>query len=156
MKRKRIISLLCFTSVLFTGCKNNVQNTGMESDAAISISLSSYEESFPDTAYFKKPQFLVLETTDESLMSERIERIIADDNLLFVFDYSQNQVLVFDSTGKFINKINRKGQGPNEYIQICDFTVDTDKKQIILSADIPAKLMYFSYKYRDPVNRRKV
>ena len=142
---KHLISLLCFFIVFFLSCKKNVPNTDVESETSKIITLSSIEESFQDTTYFKKPKITVLETTDESLLTERIDRIITDDSLLFIFDGRLRQVFVFDITGKFINKIDRKGQGPNEYVQICDFTIDTDKKQIILSADIPSKLMYFTY-----------
>ena len=144
MKKNQIITLLFFSFALFFSCKNRDQSRLNESGAEKIITLTSIEASFQDTAYFKTPQVVVLETTDESLLSE-ISRIITDDNLLFIFDNQLDQLFVFDVTGKFIHKINRKGQGPKEYVQVCDFTIDTENKQIILSADRPAKLMYFTY-----------
>ncbi|MDR2147085.1 MAG: 6-bladed beta-propeller, partial [Tannerella sp.] len=133
---------------MFFNCKDSHRNTGTESDAVKTITLTSLEESFQDTAYFKKPQIIVLETTDESLLSDRIARIVTDDSLLFVYDDTQEQVFVFDISGKYLHKIDRKGQGPGEYVQNCDFTLDTDNKQIILSVDIPSKFMYFTYDCR--------
>ena len=145
MKKVLIIFPLWFILFLFFNCKNNAKHTDILSDTTITITLTSIDESFQDTSYFKRPEIIVLETTDESLLSDRISRIITDDSMLFIFDDMQDQVFVFDLNGKFINKINKKGQGPKEYVQICDFAIDKEKKQIILSADIPAKLMYFSY-----------
>ena len=144
MKKDRIIALLCFLFLMFFSCKDKKHQTVIKSDTAKIITLSSFEQSFQDTTFFKSPKIIVLETTDESLLAE-ISRIISCDSLLFIFDDSQDQLFVFDITGKYIQKINHKGQGPKEYNQICDFTVDSDKKQIILSADRPAKLMYYTY-----------
>ena len=52
---------------------------------------------------------------------------------------------MFDITGKYLGNIYSKGQGPREHTQVTDFTIDPDRKQIILLCDIPYKRMYFTY-----------
>lgn len=145
MKKEYIISIMCFSIIIFLGCnKKKTKNTYIDSENVVSISISNFEKVFYDTAYFKKPQIIVLETNEESFLSE-IKRISYDDNILFIFDKSLMKISFFDVTGKYINSIDRRGNGPEEYIQISDFAIDTSKKQIILLCDIPNKLMYFDY-----------
>ena len=144
MRKKIIISVLCFFSIVFFGCKKSTQRADVDLDRTVTISATSIEEVFADTSYFGKPQIIVLETLEESLLSE-MSRIAIANNNLFIFDKNLMNILIFDITGKYINKIDRIGQGPEEYLQISDFALDTNKEQIILLCDVPNKLMYFAY-----------
>nr|WP_158712927.1 6-bladed beta-propeller [Parabacteroides pacaensis] len=144
MKKKLIITATCVLALLFSSFKGNAQKAGINSKGVKTITLSSIKESFQDTVYFKEPQAIVLETTEESLMTS-IRRIFMDDNRLFIYDRQLHNIFIFDITGKYISKIDSKGQGPREYSQICDFTIDPIKKHIILLCDIPEKRMYFTY-----------
>ena len=143
MKKKRLL-FLCFSLFFFFSCNKADRKAYIDLDGYTTIVASSIQETLLDTFSFKKPNIVILETIDESILGE-IKRISFDDNKLFIFDSKVMQVLVFDINGKYINKIFHKGQGPKEYIQISDFAIDTDKKQILLLCDIPNKLMYFTY-----------
>lgn len=143
MKKELLTTIVCAFTLLFFSCKPNTQKADINSKDAKIITLSSIEESFQDTAYFKEPQVVVLETLDNSLLTE-IEKISMDDNILFIFDRQLHNIFMFDITGKYISKIDCKGEGPGEYAQINDFTIDPVKKQIILICT-PYKRMYFTY-----------
>ena len=66
-----------------------------------------------------------LEETPESLLS-RVQYIFQhDDNLLF-YNRGIGDIFIFDETGKFKRKINRTGNGPEEYKQITDFWLEGD------------------------------
>lgn len=72
-----------------------------------------------------------LETTEESLIGE-ITKIKYYNKKFYVFDQNESQSLfVFNSDGKFINKINR-GQGPGEIIEPWDFNINEDNGSILL------------------------
>ena len=142
MKTKLII--LYLSSVVFFGCGKKNQKASVNMDGVTTISVSSVEETLQDTSCFKKPQIIVLETIEESLLS-RIDRISFDENRLFIFDKNLMEILSFDLTGKYIGKVKNRGQGPGEYIQISDFAIDINQKQMILLCDVPNKLMYFTY-----------
>ncbi|WP_106832092.1 6-bladed beta-propeller [Parabacteroides pacaensis] len=144
MKKELIITAMCAFSILFFSCKENAQKTEIDSKDVKTIAVSSIKESFQDTAYFKDPQIVVLETIDESLIAN-INRIFMDDNILFIYGWKLQEILMFDINGKYLNKIDRKGEGPGEYVQITDFTIDPVKKQIIVLCSIPEKRMYFTY-----------
>ncbi|WP_106832093.1 6-bladed beta-propeller [Parabacteroides pacaensis] len=144
MKKELIISIVYAFSILLFSCKENAQKADIDSKDVKTLTLSSMEEAFNDTAYFKGPQLVALETTDESLIAN-IDRVFMDDNKLFIYDLQLQEIFIFDVTGKYLSKISRKGKGPGEYIQITDFTIDPIKKQILALCSIPHKRMYFTY-----------
>lgn len=67
-------------------------------------------------------RIIPLETTDESLVGE-IAKIKKHDNTYYVL--SAQSLLSFDANGRFISKLKRQGEGPEEYIRIEDFDVYT-------------------------------
>lgn len=61
-----------------------------------------------------------------------VDKAIIKDGKIFIFDYhARNQVLVFDTTGKFLYPIGQRGKGPGEYTQMRNFTVDDQYVYII-------------------------
>jgi len=72
-----------------------------------------------------------LETNDNSLIWQ-INKVIFYNNRLYIHDVRQQVILCFDSSGKFLFKINQKGQGPDEYLYLGDFNIDTFNNQILL------------------------
>ncbi len=99
----------------------------------IKESLTSY--------FFKHRKIVQLQTTEKSLISN-INRIIIFNNRYYIFDHKSKSICIFDSKGKFIKRIKRVGKGPGEYIQITDFTIKPDKRQIILLCDIPNSFIF--------------
>lgn len=85
MKKDLPFLIACVFALVFAGCKEKDRKNGADTDDVKTITLSSIEESFQDTSYFKNPQVVVLETRDESLLSE-MTRIFMDDGKLFIFD----------------------------------------------------------------------
>jgi len=73
-----------------------------------------------------------LELTDESLIGT-IMRVIYTGDYLIIYDSNGPKVLIFDSQGKFIRQIGRKGQGPGEYIIIGDIAFDCSENIIFIS-----------------------
>src|SRR5690554_7503187 len=61
-----------------------------------------------------------LETKENSLLGE-IQKVELYDEKIFIL--SRNQIFVFEQNGKFIQKTNRTGRGPGEYIEIKDFDI---------------------------------
>ena len=69
-----------------------------------------------------------LETKDEALFNNFFRVFVTDRNI-FVQDFTR--VLVFDSEGKYLSKIERIGHGPQEYIDISHFWPFEDKIYIV-------------------------
>jgi hypothetical protein len=86
--------------------------------------------------FFKNVVPIILETTQNSLIGEMIDKLYAMDSILIIADYSEaKSIFVFNREGKFSHKIGRMGRGPGEYVNISDFCVDTVGK-IIYVLDI--------------------
>ena len=75
--------------------------------------------------YFKKIDLIPLETNNEVLIG-RMYQIIYHENQYYVFDdhRTQNLIHIFDETGKFISKIDKRGQGPGEYIRVNEMIIN--------------------------------
>jgi len=131
-------------------CSSKKSNTTEEHILAISENKNIYivdidsipkEEKIGYSSVFKKGKTIILETKNECLIGS-IDGIQVLEDKLFILDYLTNSLWVFNKEGKFIRKIGGPGQGPGEYLDISDFTIDPLKKEIYL-LDSSAKI----YKY---------
>jgi hypothetical protein len=90
----------------------------------IHINPSKVEEAY-DISNDVEPEWdlVALETTDDCLISE-IRRIEYQNSKYYVFDKTGNSVFIFDSAGKYISKLYKKGAGPDEYSKIDAFCLE--------------------------------
>ena len=72
--------------------------------------------------------YIKLETTSECYICG-FQRIIRDNNLLFILDNKKN-IFEFDIQGHFIRKIGSKGGAKNEYIRLMDIFLDKKEKSV--------------------------
>ena len=92
------------------------------SENVISVDLDK-----PDVAsifdLFTSIELIPLETSPEVLIAG-IRKIITHGDRFYTLDPVQSIIFVFDHSGKFIFKIDRKGRGPGEYVSITDFSIN--------------------------------
>ena len=83
--------------------------------------------------YASSVNYVPLETTDECLLAEELQ-VITTTQYIFVHDQIMYKVYRFDKTsGKYLNMVGSRGQGPGEYTRLLGFYVDdTDKKCFLL------------------------
>lgn len=72
------------------------------------------------------------ETTDESIISN-ICRVWHYKSCVYILDHKY-QILVFDESGKYLWKLNKRGQGPGEYTRLLDFAIDQKHDYLLLLA----------------------
>ena len=61
-----------------------------------------------------------------------IEKLVVQDDKIFILDFrNRNQVLVFDTTGKFLFPVGALGRAPGEFLETRNFTVDSNHIYII-------------------------
>lgn len=70
---------------------------------------------------FSKVEIIPLEVSESSLLHENISKIIFHNNMYYVMPVKQNTLFVFDSRGKYLDQINKHGNGPGEYNELQDF-----------------------------------
>jgi len=57
-------------------------------------------------------------------------RTFYTDSLILIKNGSNQNIVIFDNNGKYLNSIDKRGRGPNEYLYITDFTFNTDDKTV--------------------------
>jgi hypothetical protein len=59
----------------------------------------------------------------------RVSSIFIRKKYIYAVDASQDMIFVFDKTGKFISKLDKKGEGPDEYRYIKSVLSDIDDSE---------------------------
>ena len=126
--------------VIFTllGCSDrDVINEG--DCRVIEVDLSSKMGKYED--YFQYRSFIALETTEESLV-QWVDKIEFYNDTIFILDSRQAIVLVFDGTGKYISKIDRKGRSGEEYLSLSDFFIDGSNRIYVYDGTQGVVILY--------------
>jgi hypothetical protein len=96
--------------------------TTTEKKHAIKVDFSNSEQvSVFD--YFKSIELIPLETNDDVIIGD-LRKIIYYQDRYYTFDAKQHIINVFDTNGKFIFKIAKRGQGPGEYPSLEDININ--------------------------------
>ena len=134
---KNIIPLI-FITLLISNCQRNASHTvrTIEINPA-----DSTDNGFSD--YFEMEQYIILESSDSSLM-QSVRKIYIANNKIFILTWGNAQILIFDINGNFISKINNYGRGPEEYSYAVDFSISSNGYTICLYDKALTKLIYYS------------
>ena len=120
-----ILCLSCSTHI------NEVDGKGLyviNLDSAAQNSANIFQYS----SLYKGIRTVMLETSKSCLIGSISKMRICDGNIYILDSHIAKSLYVFDMDGRFIKKIGSVGQGPGEYIEPRDFTIDTENKVIYL------------------------
>lgn len=95
--------------------------------------------------FFSKIELYPLEYSDNSLLSfesGESDKVVMCDNQFWFLNKKQGEIVVFDSVGNYIKRLNKKGNGPNEYISINDFLISKRDTLEILSPEGHCIMLY--------------
>jgi len=132
MKRFYLILIIL---TLFESCsykKEPAIKSLMNNNNSIILSLNTLDVSPVDIdSLFEMVFYIKPEVTEESLISNYSKVIIKNEKIFIMDNSKSNQaIFIFDMDGKFLYSINKRGNGPGEYLSISDFYVD-EKNNII-------------------------
>lgn len=102
----------------------------------------------PDPAKVEEMQrnmqirFVPLETTDESLFNGQGSSLVTYGNRIFVRDHDQDCIIVFDDKGNYLNRICRKGEGPEEYVAMLGVVVNNN---LVYVLDMRGKVQVYDF-----------
>ncbi|MDR2085829.1 MAG: 6-bladed beta-propeller [Dysgonamonadaceae bacterium] len=94
--------------------------------------------------YLQYTSFIVLETTNDNLIS-LIDKILFFKSHIYILDSKQGSIFIFDDKGKYLSKIDRRGEGPDEYITADDFVIDQLNNQIQIYDGTSGHIINYSY-----------
>ena len=86
-------------------------------------------------------KYIPLETNDEFITQGAVEAI--GEKYIIVKNYSDGNIFVYDRSGKAIRKINRKGQGGEEYISCSGITLDEENNEIFVDDHMSKKVLVY-------------
>jgi len=134
-----LFALICLLS-----CDNSSKNKVNSKFETISLETNIT----PKLSDFVDDDFdLVTLEMNEDCTIGIVNKVEIVDNEIFVLDaFISNSIFVFDLKGKFKRKIDNKGKGPGEYIQLYSFCTDKDKDLIYLLDNGSSKLLKYSLK----------
>lgn len=120
MKGMNFINMLIVFTFLFSCKGNSPEMSDRVGEKVIPVDVNNeIEISIYDL--FSKVEIIPLEVSESSLLYEYIDKIIFHNNMYYVMPAKQNVLFVFDSQGKYVDQINKQGNGPGEYNELEDF-----------------------------------
>lgn len=75
-------------------------------------------------------EYITLETPKNAFIYEA-DKIEQDENRIYVADLRGDKIVAYDRNGRYLNCLDKKGNGPGEYLEIRSFTIDGKNLYII-------------------------
>ncbi|MDD3322732.1 MAG: 6-bladed beta-propeller [Paludibacter sp.] len=101
----------------------NKQESKYKCEQTFSIEKSIVDNVFEWPKSIKIDRCVRLETCDSVLIGS-VKKIIVEGDKYYIFDSKNKTIFEFNQEGKFISKICRQGNGPQEYVEIRDFDLN--------------------------------
>lgn len=131
--RYLVIILILIQTSCHTERLNQDSTTQVNLPATISLSeiINSPQKNFNLSSIAENIEYIQLETCKESILGN-IQTIVPIDIGYLVVDNTES-IFLFDQDGKFIWRINNKGRGPTEYLELSTpIGIDTAENEIIV------------------------
>ncbi|MDR1339097.1 MAG: 6-bladed beta-propeller [Prevotellaceae bacterium] len=124
--------IIVLTAVLLSGC-NHQKPSGQTGDyIRIPVNPAAASESVNASGIFSDIEYIPLESVDKHLIG-RVSQVIAYKDRFYILDrYKAQSVFCFQQDGKFLFELNRRGQGPGEYVELTNISIDYDKEHLLL------------------------
>jgi hypothetical protein len=142
MKRvNAILSTILLVMIGLVGCK---QSRNQHDDfVTVDVTKSSYPKKKLILQDFMDVEYIVLETNDDFICQGDVLDI-GKEYILVKNDIRDGDIFIFDrKTGKGLRKINRKGQGSEEYIFIDRVTLDEENGEIFVTVTFQKKIIVY-------------
>lgn len=126
---KNLIFILIIFQAILLSCVEGKQ----PADNVITVDVT--KNNFPKKELiiqdFMNVEYIPLETTDEFINQGFVQEI-GKEIILVINRTDDGNIYVYDRTGKALRKINRKGQGGEEYTYITKIILDEDNNEILV------------------------
>ena len=129
-KNNRTLLLLILLVPFLSDCKNEKKSI-KKSNISIDIAKKSEVSLFD---IFSKVEIINLEINDSSIIRS-IKKLMVYKNDFYILDLFSGKLFSFNENGIFNFKIDNKGQGPEEHINISDFDINNDSISLLSSSD---------------------
>ncbi|MFD2034747.1 6-bladed beta-propeller [Belliella marina] len=80
----------------------------------------------------------------ENMIIGEIAKMIHRNGHVYIFDRHTESIFIFTDEGEFVNAIQRKGEGPEEYGDIKDFEVDPESGNVLIYSPMSQKILQYA------------
>lgn len=137
---KNIVQLFCLLIFVLQYSQINAQTPEIiDVESAI-----KHEKALSFDDFADEIEYIPLETTDYNLIGN-IDFIKTTRASIFVGTFNPDALYHFDRSGKFLNKIGKKGRGPNEYNYLFKIGLNEIKKEVYVFGSGPPKLLIYNF-----------
>ena len=137
-----IISLIGIFLLPLSGSIFQVDDTGLFAPKLIKNSKTPLNKNAGRILKLKE-ELRIDDVGDEFYFRNPQDIKVSPNGSIFILD--ENQLLHFDSSGKFIRNYFKSGQGPGETMQVREYLVDKDK---LIIQDAGSKIMNYEFSGR--------
>jgi hypothetical protein len=150
---KKVNTIMAILLFAMAGCGGNKQST----DELITVDVTAkYPKKELILQDFLDVEYIPLETNDEFLCQGFVQAV-GRDIVIVRNRTGDGDIFLFDRKGKALRKINRKGQGAEEYTGILRITLDEDQGELFVDDYYPGKIVVYdlygnfkrSFKHKD-------
>ncbi|GHV22221.1 hypothetical protein FACS1894174_06560 [Bacteroidia bacterium] len=139
---KRVITLFSIVLFVTAGC-GGCKQSGTQSNDIITVDVTmKYPKKELILQDFMDVEYIPLETNDDFLCEGRVlavgKKIIIVKNRI-----NDGNIFIFDRNGKGLKKINRKGQGGEEYTNISEIILDEDNSEMFVNAHSVRRILVY-------------
>lgn len=149
---KNVVLVLMAICALVS-CKERGENSDCRK---IVLNPNSVEEKMYLSEIVDSVILIPLETTEECVI-DRAKSLIIKDKYIYIMDVGQDIVFVFNKSGKFISKLDKKGRGPHEYSDLSGMFIDDAEKNItVINSSKNTQLLTYSNLTFDFINKKQM
>ena len=138
---KTLIFIETIFLLVMTSCGSD--NTSTDGFITVDVTKSSYSPKKELVLQdFMDVEYIPLETNDEFVNQGYVNAI--GEKYIIVTNYREDgDIFVYNRKGKAIRKINRKGQGGEEYIYCGGVTLDEDNEELFINDSYAKKIKVY-------------
>ena len=138
------MKILIFIEIIIlfvmTGCGGGNSSTDDFITVDVNKSYSSKKELILQD--FMDVEYIALETNDD-FVNQGFVQAVGKEFILVKNYRDDGDIFVYDRTGKAIRKINRKGQGGEEYISCRSVTLDEENNEMFINDFLARKIKVY-------------
>lgn len=130
---KKVLLFAAVTAITFLySCKRTVS----DDDGVLQITDVIELDGRVEDHFLSSWEYVVLDDSEiDGAIPGMVNKILYDDRFFFISSRGQHSCIkVFDRDGHYLNDISRFGRARNEFIDLHDWTIDRNKKEVLITS----------------------
>lgn len=132
-------------ALAFSACSSSPKQAGMDTELPVLYLTKEYPKVELDIHEIADVEYIPLETTDESIIGKAPYYAISEKYIVSLASIIDKETRFFDRKGKFLFKINRYGQGAEEYTSPFNVSIDFENEECYVYDGYQHKIQVYTF-----------